>query len=166
MIRCEIIEPDRARFYMAEIVGCYLLIFIHSADNCKIIALTALHSRGIIHRDIKAANLLFDKDGHIVLADYGLSQNFGKAPTLAQRVYQPYWPYLSNEDVTTGSPHRAIEDLTFVATAHCGSAMEAAPEVYLGRPYSFGVDFWSGAVVGYWMVTGRVSMILLISLSV
>lgn len=32
-----------------------------------------------------------------------------------------------------------------------------APEIHLREAYSFGVDFWSAAVVLYWMLTGRVS---------
>ncbi|KAJ7478681.1 kinase-like domain-containing protein, partial [Mycena galericulata] len=38
-----------------------------------------LHQLRIIHRDIKPANILISKDGHCVIADYGLSyfkQNF------------------------------------------------------------------------------------------
>ncbi|KAF8884739.1 kinase-like domain-containing protein [Gymnopilus junonius] len=110
MLICGTIEPNRARFYMAEII----------------IALTELHSRGIIHRDVKAPNILIDYEGHVVLADFGLSKDFGLRPTPAERVFQPYWPYLRN-----------------------------GPEVHLRTPYSFGIDFWSAAVVLYWMLTGR-----------
>lgn len=48
--------PEKwAKFYTAEVV----------------LALDAIHSMGLIHRDVKPDNMLLDKYGHLKLADFG-----------------------------------------------------------------------------------------------
>jgi len=49
---------DEARFCIAEIT--------HVLDR--------LHETGIVHRDLKPENVLFDDEGQVVLADFGLSK--------------------------------------------------------------------------------------------
>lgn len=49
---------DRAVFYLAELV----------------LALEHLHRLGIIYRDLKPENILLDREGHVLLTDFGLSK--------------------------------------------------------------------------------------------
>lgn len=51
-------KEDSARFYAAEIA----------------LALEHLHDQNIVFRDLKPQNIIIDKDGHIKLADFGLSK--------------------------------------------------------------------------------------------
>lgn len=37
------------------------------------------HSRGLVHRDIKPANLLFDEEGHVAIADFGIARALAEA---------------------------------------------------------------------------------------
>lgn len=46
------------KYYMAELV----------------LAIEYLHDNGIVHRDLKPENILLDDNGHIKLADFGLSE--------------------------------------------------------------------------------------------
>ena len=54
----EKLTEDQARFYIAEII----------------IAINYLHNKDILYRDLKPENILINDDGHIKLADFGLSK--------------------------------------------------------------------------------------------
>ncbi|XP_075486774.1 phototropin-2-like isoform X3 [Primulina tabacum] len=68
----KILNEDSARFYAAEVV----------------IGLEYLHCLGIIYRDLKPENLLLQKDGHIVLADFDLSFKTTCKPQLSMGLYK------------------------------------------------------------------------------
>lgn len=51
-------SEERAKFYTAEVI----------------LALSYLHSAGIVYRDMKPENVLIDREGHVKLTDFGLSK--------------------------------------------------------------------------------------------
>lgn len=73
-------------------------------------ALDYIHKQGIIHRDIKAANILLTETGQVQLCDFGIAR------TIAQKSMQrysfvgtPYW--MAPEVIREGSPYDLRADI-------------------------------------------------------
>ncbi|KAK9322158.1 kinase-like domain-containing protein [Lipomyces orientalis] len=76
----------------------------------SLIALSFIHKAGIIHRDIKAANILIKNDGGVQLCDFGvaaqISANHPKRSTI---VGTPYW--MAPEVITEGATYNYKADI-------------------------------------------------------
>jgi eukaryotic-like serine/threonine-protein kinase len=96
-------------------------------------ALAAAHSRGIIHRDIKAGNVMVTPTGQVKVLDFGLAK-------------------LLDEDAarTSGIHHTEI---TEVGVPY-GTATYAAPEQARGDRVDSRADIFSTGVLLYEMLTG------------
>jgi hypothetical protein len=88
-------------------------------------ALGHAHQRGIVHRDVKPANIMFDHDGRVMLADFGISKALQTASGF------------TGTGMIIGTPHYI------------------APEQAKGAPVDGRADQYALAVVGYRMVTGE-----------
>jgi serine/threonine-protein kinase len=87
------------------------------------------HLRGLVHRDIKPANLLFDEEGRVRVADFGVARALAEAA----------W--------------------TEPAGAMVGTARYISPEAAEGKPVDGRADVYSLALVLYEAVTGVVPFV-------
>ncbi|CEP11976.1 hypothetical protein [Parasitella parasitica] len=92
-----------------------------------LMGLAYLHNRNVLHRDIKAGNILLDQNGICKITDFGLSKLSGQ-----DKAYDPH----SNNSVMRGT------------------VFWMAPEVVKGTNYNAKVDIWSLGCTVIEMLTG------------
>ena len=85
-----------------------------------------LHDQGVIHRDIKGANILTNKDGCVKLADFGVASKAGTALN----------------DVVVGSPYWSTSLSTTEALTWHLFGIPVAPEVIEQSGATTASDIW------------------------
>jgi hypothetical protein len=104
-------------------------------------ALEAGQTQGLVHRDVKPSNILIDRGGRILLADFGLAKDV--------RSHDPdVPPGLESGSRSTG---RAITR----AGSIVGTPAYFSPEQAAGLPVDFRSDIYSLGVTLYEAVTGQ-----------
>ncbi|KAF9073780.1 kinase-like domain-containing protein [Rhodocollybia butyracea] len=128
--------------------------------------LNYLHVNGFIHRDVKAANLLIDDDGTVLLGDLGVAADLSEDSTTHalssialpedkvssdQKVYSHTVPLPSNRIATpTPKAHKIGKRKSFV-----GTPCWMAPELIQGKQYDSSADIWSFGITALELTQGR-----------
>lgn len=97
-------------------------------------AIEAAHESGVIHRDLRPANIKLARDGHVKVLDFGIAKDLGPAPPGAR----------------TGTMLR-----TDVGTV-VGTLAYMSPEQMRGETVGRQTDIWSLGVVLFEMLAGSV----------
>jgi serine/threonine protein kinase len=97
-------------------------------------ALARAHDRGIVHRDLKTANIVVTADGLVKVLDFGLAKQIGSS------VFE--------------GPTRSLASLE-TASSVSGTLPYMAPEILRGDAVDHRSDLWALGVVLYEAVSGR-----------
>lgn len=99
-------------------------------------ALAHAHSRGVIHRDLKSANVILTPSGRLKVLDFGISRRFepGRRVGDGTTVVEESW---ESQNTITGT-------LAYIA-----------PEILKGQEADVRSDIWSLGVLLYEMAAGR-----------
>lgn len=104
-----------------------------------ILGIEYLHSQGVIHRDIKADNLLLDEDDVLKIADFGVSELFEQDNDVITK--------------TAGSPAYMAPELAIISNGTL-MPLAATRDISISSMSGRSADIWSMGVTLYYMLFG------------
>jgi serine/threonine protein kinase len=94
-------------------------------------ALEAAHSAGIVHRDVKPANVLVEADGHACLTDFGIATTTGDSSLTTHGALIGSPSYMAPERVNGEEPRPPVDLWSLGATLY--AAVEGRPPFARGE---------------------------------
>ncbi|KAG1755049.1 kinase-like domain-containing protein [Suillus paluster] len=136
-----------------EVVKCILKQALEGLNH--------LHINGFIHRDVKAANLLIDDDGTVLLGDLGVAASLTDDADMSSRACNGAGNrVISFAPVSTAkSSYSALPPLEHHSMgkrkSFVGTPCWMAPELIQGHYYDSKADIWSFAITAIELTQGR-----------
>ena len=123
------LPEDKAKIYTAEVVE----------------ALNFLRSNNVIHRDLKPDNILVSKNGHLKLADFGMSVS----GIIDRSISSSPGPGMGDHSTSnaTSNPEEIEKNII-------GTPDYIAPEIIMQKAHYFTADYWSLGCIVYELLTG------------
>lgn len=119
-------------------------------------AVAAAHKQNIVHRDIKARNVMVNDEGHVTVLDFGLAKLINDTnqedciPTKESAGKSGHGPNNQTPMLLTGPDVHLTEQ-----GESYGTPASSAPEMALGEATDFRSDIFSIGVLLYLLLTGK-----------
>jgi serine/threonine-protein kinase len=161
-VAMELVEGQSLRGFIGDASVAVLTRLRWIRDVAR--ALSAAHARGLVHRDVKPANVMVRSDGVVKVLDFGIARRTRFVATGAagetltgdenELTFAPIAPNASKEGDEGPASSETLGTLTRAGSV-VGTPLYMAPEQMRGEPVDARADQFAWGVLAYELLTGN-----------